>query len=61
MTQKDERLQILRNIQDGKITPEEGVKLLDALEKGKGKNNLSRTTEDGGKNQSSKMDACHHH
>lgn len=34
MASTEERLSILKMIQDGKITPEEGVKLLDALDRG---------------------------
>jgi hypothetical protein len=32
MATQEERLQILKMIQEGKVTPEEGAKLLDALE-----------------------------
>ncbi|MEW6308748.1 MAG: hypothetical protein AB1492_06850 [Bacillota bacterium] len=32
MTTKDERLQVLRMVQDGRISPEEAAKLLEAVE-----------------------------
>jgi hypothetical protein len=50
MALNEERLRILKKIQEGKITPEEGVKLLDALERGSGRTNPARSSELGEKN-----------
>jgi hypothetical protein len=47
MASPEERLHILQMIQNGKISAEEGVKLLDALEKGDSKNSQSRSTQPG--------------
>jgi len=43
MSSSEERLQVLQMIQNGKITAEEGVKLLESLEKGNPKSTSGET------------------
>jgi hypothetical protein len=48
MASSEERLKILQMIQDGKISPEDGAKLLEALNRGAGRgSNRAVSIEDG--------------
>jgi polyhydroxyalkanoate synthesis regulator phasin len=51
MASSEERLRILQMIQSGKITPEEGVRLLEALEKNDDRQPSGRSTSQGNENR----------
>jgi len=54
MASSEERLHILQMIQNGKITAEEGVKLLDSLEKGDPRNSQGKSTLQGNESKQSR-------
>ncbi|MCW5878436.1 MAG: hypothetical protein KIS80_06175 [Anaerolineales bacterium] len=49
MATSEERLKILQMIQDGKISPADGAKLLEALTRGSGRPSPGRVTADDGR------------
>jgi hypothetical protein len=47
MASSEERLKILQMIQDGKISPDDGSKLLEALNRGAGRQSTRASADDG--------------
>lgn len=54
MASPEERLRILQMIQNGKITAEEGVKLLDSLEKGDPRSSQGKSSPQGNESKQSR-------